>query len=317
MRRSAAAVVVLALLALSTGAQEVTGSPAVTAQYTDPETIERITLRLAGHARESWDTVLADGEPPLTWGSIAAFSLLLHECFDAQMTEAEAELFAKRIADAYGRSDAKGRAALTTEWQSMLDALADGGAARAAVRTALEARLAAAAKTRTGWAVAVREALDRRKKIVATSSNARPQWAGKDFDAAMSVADLDAGIELLYFMWVAAGRDPELVTLESVAAIRGFFVDNFAMLPADLQYALANGQKIYAGLRVLWYTGDRQRRATMARDFNAELNALGLPDPNAGAGGGSAWSDVAGKSRGDFAAEMVVGLAGSSYKSAW
>ena len=71
-------------------AQEVTGSPAVTAQYRDPETIERITTRLAGQGRESWETVIADGEPPLTWGTVATFSLLLHECFDAQLTEAEA-----------------------------------------------------------------------------------------------------------------------------------------------------------------------------------------------------------------------------------
>src|SRR5207244_11922020 len=137
--------------------------------------------------------------------------------------------------------------------------------------------------------------------------------AGPAFDAAMSVADLDAGIELLYFMWVAAGRDPELVTLENVALIRDHFLHHFAELPGDLQYALANAQKIYAGLRVLWYTGDGRQRATMARSFNQELNALGLPDPNGGANGQSAASDA----HGAFAAEMVVGLAGSSYKSAW
>src|SRR5204863_3776823 len=110
----------------------------------------------------------------------------------------------------------------------------------------------------------------------------RPQWAGPAFDGSMSVADLDAGIK------------------------------HFAELPADLQYGLANAQKIYAGLRVLWYTGDRDQRATLARAFNQQLTGLGLPDPNGGAGERSA-SDA----HGAFAAEMVQGLAGSSYKSAW
>ena len=96
------------------------------------------------------------------------------------------------------------------------------------------------------------------------------------FDATMSVADLDASMELLYFMWVAAGRAPELVTLENVALIRAHFLNHFAELPPDMQYALANAQKIYAGLRVLWYTGGGPQRATMSRNFNQELNALGL-----------------------------------------
>lgn len=306
-------VVLLSLAAAPLVAQEVTGSPAVTAQYRDPETIERITTRLAGQGRESWETVIADGEPALTWGTVATFSLLLHECFDAQLTEAEGELIAKRFAESYAESDQNGRKALTGDWKQMLDALAGGGSARTQVRTRLEARIQSAAAAKVGWGVAVREALDRRNRVLAKSAQPRPQWAGPAFDADMSVADLDASIELLYFMWVAAGRDPELVTLENVAIIRNHFLHHFAELPADLQYALANAQKIYAGLRVLWYTGDGRQRATMARNFNQELNGLGLPDPNGGAQGTSAGSDA----HGAFAAEMVVGLAGSSYKSAW
>src|SRR5205807_2339372 len=159
------------------------------------------------------------------------------------------------------------------------------------------------------WGVAVREALDRRNRVVARSAQPRPQWAGPAFDAAMSVADLDAGIELLYFMWVAAGRDPELVTLENVALIRDHFLHHFAELPGDLQYALANAQKIYAGLRVLWYTGDGRQRATLARNFSRELDGLGLPDPNAGARQQSAWSGVASQSHSDFVDDMALGLA--------
>jgi hypothetical protein len=305
--------VLVALLSLTSApllAQEVTGSPAVTEQYRDPETIERITLRLAGQGRESWETVIADGEPALTWGTVAAFSLLLHEVFDAQLTEAEGELIAKRFAESYAESDANGRKAIAGDWKQMLEAL---GGSRSQVRTKLEARIKAAADANVGWGIAVREALDRRNRMVAKSAQPRPQWAGAAFDASMSVADLDASIELLYFMWVAAGRDPQLVTLENVALIRNHFLHHFAELPGDMQYALANAQKIYAGLRVLWYTGNGQQRAAMARNFNQELNALGLPDPNGGGQSASGSSDA----HGAFAAEMVVGLAGSSYKSAW
>jgi hypothetical protein len=132
----------------------------------------------------------------------------------------------------------------------------------------------------------------------------------------MSVADLDASIEMLYFMWVAAGRNPQLVTLPGVALIRALFLQNFAQLPPELQYALANAQKIYAGLRVLWYTGDVQRRTALAHGFSEQLDGLGLPDPNAGARAGGRPA-AASQAHSNFAAEMVVGLAGSSYKSAW
>jgi hypothetical protein len=313
MRRLMVPVVLLVLAAAPILAQEVTGSPAVTAQYRDPETIARITNRLAGRGRETWNTVIAVGEPPLTWGSVAMFSLLLHECFDAQLTEAEAELIAKNLAESYATSDLNGRKALATEWKEMLEALAGGTSARAQVRTKLEARVQAAADAKIGWGIAVREALDRRTRVLQKSLYPRPAWADPSFDASMSVADLDASIEMLYFMWVAAGRDPRLVTLEGVAVIRVIFLQRFAQLPPDLQYALANAQKIYAGLRALWYTGDARQRAVLARSFGQELDGLGLPDPNAAQRQQSASSNA----HGNFAAEMVVGLAGSSYKSAW
>ena len=317
MSRWITSVILFFLAAPAILAQEVTGSATVTAQYSDPETIQRITNRLAGRGRETWDTVIAPGKPPLTWGSVATFSLLLHECFDAQLTEAEAELIAKEFAESYATSDPDGRTALTSNWKQMLDAIGGGASARAEVRTKLEARIRSAADAKTGWGVEVREALDRRKKVLRESQYPRPAWAsGPGFDASMSVADLDASIEMLYFMWVAAGRDPQLVTLPGVALIRAIFLQNFAQLPPDLQYGLANAQKIYAGLRVLWYTGDGQRRAALAQGFSEQLDGLGLPDPNAGARTGGR-SGTASQAHGNFAAEMVVGLAGSSYKSAW
>ena len=58
----------------------------------------------------------------------------------------------------------------------------------------------------------------------------------------------------------------------------------------------------------------------MAAVFGQQLDALGftVPAPRGNGGrGGGAWSDWEGKSHATFAGEMVVGLAGSSYKSAW
>ncbi len=317
MSRAIIFVALLSLSAPSISAQEVTGSPAVTAQYRDPETIARITNRLAGRGHETWNSVLVDGQPPLTWGSVATFSLLMHECFDAQLTEAEAELIAKRFAESYAASDDAGRKALTTDWQQMLEAAGKGASARSQVKTKLDERIRSAADARIGWGIVTREALDRRKRVLSTSTVARPAWAGAGFDASMSVADLDASVEMLYFMWVASGRDPNLVTLEGVAAIREIFLHRFAELPPDLQYALANAQKIYAGLRVLWYTGDGQRRSALARSFGQQLDGLGLPDPNARLHPGNAGSGMSSEAHSAFAADMVVGLAGSSYKSAW
>ncbi len=297
--------------------QQVTGSDAVTAQYRDPETIERITNRLAGRARESWSTVLAKGDPALTWGSIASFSLLLHECHDAQLTEAEAELLAKRMTESYVSSDAAGKKALAGEWSQMLTALGGGPAARKDTRAKLDARIQAGIDAKAGWARVVRDALDRRAQILQKATAAKPEWANvPGFDASMSTADLDASLEMLYFMWVASGRDPELVTLEGVAAIRAIFLQNFAVLPADLQFALANAQKIYAGLRVLWYTGNANQRANLAVYFSGQLDALGLPDPTGG-GSRANQSQSGGDAHAAFDADMVVGLAGSSYKSAW
>jgi hypothetical protein len=315
--RLAFAVALVFFFVLPLPAQEVTGSDAVTAQYRDPETIQRITLRLAGHARESWDSVLSGGNPPLTWGTVASFSLLLHECYDTQLTEAEAELLAKALVEAYVVAHADGKKALVQYWNDLLSTANKSEAGRRNARAQMDTFLRAAVSAKVGWAIVVREALDRRNKVQVRATTARPQWANvAGFDDTMSTADLDASLEMLYFMWVAAGRDPELVTLEGVATVRALFQQNFRSFPADFQFALTNAQKIYAGLRVLWYTGNAQQRANLAASFQQQLNALGLTDPNAAQSAGTS-GGMSGDAHSAFAADMVVGLAGSSYKSAW
>jgi hypothetical protein len=98
-------------------------------------------------------------------------------------------------------------------------------------------------------------------------------------------------------------------------------VQGYASFPPDLQYVLANAQQIYAGLRTQWENANGAQRLQMAQVFGQQLDALGftVPQPrqSGGSRGSGAWSDWEGKSHADFAGEMVVGLAGSSYKSAW
>jgi hypothetical protein len=108
------------------------------------------------------------------------------------------------------------------------------------------------------------------------------------------------------------------VTAEAVASVRNALVAGYATFPPDLQYVLANAQQIYAGLRAQWVNANGAQRLQMAQAFGQQLDALGLtvPSPRRG-NSGSAWSDWEGKSHGDYAASMVQGLAGSSYKSAW
>jgi hypothetical protein len=61
----------------------------------------------------------------------------------------------------------------------------------------------------------------------------------------------------------------------------------------------------------------------MALKFSNDLDMLGLTVPTPQGNGGNtiradgAWSDFNGKDRSTVMAETVVGLAGSSYRSAW
>lgn len=139
----------------------------------------------------------------------------------------------------------------------------------------------------------------------------------------MSEADLDAALEMLTFMWIAAGRDASLVDEEAILTVRGEIISGFTSFPAELQYILANAQELYAGMRTQWQNADAGTRLVMAQKFSNDLDALGLTVPSTRSGGGNtisadgAWSDFNGKDRSTVMAETVVGLAGSSYKSAW
>jgi hypothetical protein len=274
--------------------------------------------------RERRDKVLVAGDPPLTYGSVASFAELVGECFDVQLNEAEFDATRERFIEYYRKQDAAGKAILAEGWTQLLQKIrATEGPERAAsvaeVRKMMADSFLAGSRAGIGWAITMEEAISKRSQSIATASGTKPAFANeKRFKSDFSQADLEAALEMFGFMWIASGRNASLVTAEAVASIRTNLVVGYATFPPDLQYVLANAQQIYAGLRAQWERANGVQRLQMAQAFGQQLDALGLTVPSPRRGNrGSAWSDWEGKSHAQFAGEMVVGLAGSSYKSAW
>jgi|GEM_PF-1517489 len=276
--------------------------------------------------REPRNEVLCQGDPPLTYGSVAAFADLVGDCFSIQLTEAEFEATRQRFIEYYQKADPEGKAVIAQGWRKLLkDIRAADPASQAAmvaeVRNVMADRFRTGAQAGIGWAITMDEAIRKRSQSVGRTTAQKPAFANDQrFDSDFSQADLEASLEMLYFMWVASGRDPSLVTQDTVAQVQLQLVQGYPSFPPGLQYVLANAQQIYAGLRTQWENANAAQRLQMAQVFAQQLDALGFTVPSPQRSGGrsrSAWSDWEGKSHSDFAAEMVVGLAGSSYKSAW
>ena len=276
--------------------------------------------------REKADKVLAEGNPPLTVASVAAFAGLMKRCFDADLTETEFETTARHFVKYYDKADGQTKTMLALGWQKILEGISQGTADEQAanakqVHDVLASRFEAGAKTGMEWAVAMNDAIRRRATKVAAVKGEKPDYAKKaGFHTEMSEADLDAAMEMLYFMWVACGRDTSLVTPQAVVTIRTLIVQNFPTFPPQVQYIFANAQKVYASVRGEWAQATPAHRLQMARAFASGLDQLGLTVPSARGdriSAGGAWSDMNGKSHSAWAGEMVVGLAGSSYNNAW
>jgi hypothetical protein len=284
----------------------------------------RVKTNFAGHAGNE---VLAAGQPPLTRDSVAAFAELLRLTFGVELTEAEYAETVNVFITYYNDGDPGTRQLLSTGWQSILGELraAKGEAqqkAIAEVRGVLEQRFAAGATAGIPWAVSMNATLQKRTSTVATMKAPVPTYAKKaELHQQMTEADLEASLEMLYFMWVAAGRDAALVTPDAVAMVRQLIVQNFPTFPPQVQLMFANGQKVYAAVRGQWAQASQGQRVQLARQFSISLDQLGLTVPRRGGDGrihaDGAWSDMNGKSHGEWAGEMVQGLAGSSYKSSW
>ena len=268
--------------------------------------------------------VLAQGNPPLTRDSVGAFAEVLRLTFGVELTESEYSDTVAVFVAYYQGGDAPTRTMLATGWQSILAELgkASGQARQKSideVRTVLAQRFAAGAQAGIPWAVTMNATIQRRTSTVATMQGPVPDYAKKaELHQQMTEADLDAAMEMLYFMWVAAGRDAALVTPETVAQVRTLIVRNFATFPPQVQLIFANAQKVYSALRGQWAQASAAQRQQLAQQFAISLDQLGLRVPGArGGNAGNAWADMGGKTHGEWAGEMVQGLAGSSYHSSW
>lgn len=305
-----------------------TGAKSAASTLFTAERLSKLSKKITGNLkREANDKVLVAGKPALTYGAVAAFATLLQKAFGVELTETEFDLTAQQFSEAYTKGDAQTKTMLAQGWQQINQMLVECKpeeleANMNDVRQVLIQRFAAGAQAGIPWAQAVNDAIQRRTQSVATTKATRPAFAKNDkYDADMSEADLDAAIELIYFMWVASGRDTALVTPDAVMAVRLALAQGFPQFPAELQYVLANAQTVYAQVRGAWMNATPQQRAQLARGFGADLDALGLTVPRPagnGGNGGGAWADWEAKvDNGTFMGEMVVGLAGNSYKNAW
>jgi len=251
--------------------------------------------RLGGASQPKLTDVLAAGEPPLTVASVVHFAGLLAYLFDVQLTETEYEMTCRQFIEYYGKSDAQGKQILAASATNILTNLQAGtpedqAKSRAEVEGVFRDRLRAGAAAGIPWAQALWSAIERRHQTVATTAAkpAAPQ-AAQGYDSDLSEADLDAAVEMLYFMWVAAGRDASQVTPELLAQVRALLARGFAGFPRELQVILANAQKVYSQLRGVYLQATPQAKAQYGKEFAHALDVLGLKDPNRQP---SAWDDV-------------------------
>jgi hypothetical protein len=269
--------------------------------------------------RPAADTVVVHGEPPLTRGSLNAFANLLSYVFDIQLTESEFELMQRHFVTYYQKQqDAEGRKVIALGGESILNGLQQGTPAereknKAEVKAVMADRFGNGAKIGMEWAVAMNDAIQRRGVQLKATTAARPAGTtAAEAKSTFTQADLEATLEMLYFMWVASGRDASLVTADSAATVRNAIVTGFDRFPAQLQYTFCNAEKIYAHVRGAWQNANAQQRAAMAAQFGRELDWLGLTVPkprSSDAGGGSAWSNMGGESEASLRAQTAANYA--------
>ena len=123
-------------------------------------------------------------------------------------------------------------------------------------------------------------------------------------------ADLDASVELITFMWLAAGNDPATVTAEARAVVRILLAQNFQQLSPDLQSLFANGRANNSAIQAEWNAADTMQKYVLAQQYQMVLAMLGLVP---GAGGGGAGYESGGESatNADIASNIAWNLSGA------
>lgn len=323
----ALAMTLLALLAAPACAQSY-GDPAADCDdVPDSRSLSALASKVKSNfARESDAVVLAPGQPPLTMASVRAFAELMRLTFDVEMSSSEFEVTRQQFVHYYQQGDEKTKQMLALGWQSILAKIeSTNGDERQRQINEVGAvffdRFEKGARAGTPWYVAMWATIQRRLSNVARVEAPMPAYARQaGFNQEMTQADLDAALEMLYFMWVACGRDASAVTPDAVEQVRASILQGFSSFSPDVQYVFANAQHVYASLRGQWAQATPDQRMQMAAGFSQALDALGLTeggDEGGGGNNGGAWSDVSNQSHSDWAASMVQGLAGSSYRSSW
>jgi hypothetical protein len=249
--------------------------------------------------RDSVEKVIVAGEPPLTYGSVANFVTFIELIFDTQFTEVEFEATRERFVEYYNKSDEKGKKVLALQGASMLKSIQQGTPAeikqnKSEAKQVFTTAFKNGAQQGIGYAQVMWTAIEKRNKSVG-SSKAKPKK--DDWDTQVTEADIDAAIEMLYFMWVASGRDPNDVTQEDVYKLRIGLVQEYTRLDPQIQLVIANAPKIYAALRQIWQSATPQQRVGIAKEFGASLDSMGIKDgskmQSSGGGNGSMMADLA------------------------
>ena len=258
------------------------------------------------------DTVLVQGQVTLTYAAVKAYIESIEFTFDMELTETELQLAREKFIEVFKEGAPEGQQMLTVVGARVLEYLRQGTAQeqakkKAELREGMTRTFAAQAQQGNAWAVTMNEAIARRASKVATISDdkPKPKFAEEGgLKTQLTEADLDASLEMLYFMWVASGRPAEAATPEAIAQIRLAIATNFSNMDPKAQYLFANAEAIYARMRLNWAAASEQERQAYAAQFASALDELGLTAPQAQKTG-SAWDDVAGKDPSEMRAELV------------
>jgi hypothetical protein len=260
--------------------------------------IRTVEQRVDGNfQRESASKVIVAGQPPLTYGSVANFVTVIEILFDIQMTEAEFEATRARFIEYYDAADAEGKQVLALQGAELLKTLTTGTEAkreqsRNEGRAVFEQAFSRGAEMGIGYAQVMWDAITRRRASV---QRVAAQPTKEEWDQDISEGDIDALMEMLWFMWNAAGRPTEGVTMDDINQVRMGILQELPTMDAQAQLLIANAPKLYAGLRQQWMGASAEQRMMLAAQFDQALNEWGIGaqsgfESGGGGGGDSEYS---------------------------
>lgn len=252
----------------------------------------------ANMKREPMDKVISAGSPPLTYGSVANFVNVIELLFDIQLTESEFDATRERFIEYYAKADGEGKRILAEQGASLLKTLTTGTPAereqsREEGKAVFTNAFKNGAQMGIGYAQVMWSAIERRQAKLASATQAPKK---QDWDQEITEGDIDATMEMLYFMWVGAGRDASDVTMDDILKIRAQIVEGLPSMDAQLQLLIANAPKVYAAIRQQWQAAAPAQRLAMAQQFGAALDEWGIGasssfnESNGGGGGSGEYS---------------------------